>query len=59
MEFATRVAAHAPAWSPRLRRQAVRAITRALESGDAGLPPRRERLFTEEEDRAIAFGHDG
>ncbi|SEG56380.1 Helix-turn-helix [Thermomonospora echinospora] len=51
VDFVTRVAAHAPAWSPELRRQAVRAITQALESGDAGtgwvFPLTGERLSTE------------
>ncbi|HEX2313915.1 MAG TPA: helix-turn-helix transcriptional regulator [Thermomonospora sp.] len=49
VEFVTRVAAHAPAWSPELRRQAVRAIAQAMESGDARwvFPLTRERLSTE------------
>lgn len=34
VEFAARVVEHASTWSPELRRQAVEAITQAVESGE-------------------------
>lgn len=42
VEFVTRVAEHAPEWSPELRRQAVQAVTQAVEEGETSwVFPRR------------------